>query len=76
MKRAARWKIIAPPEKAYGETGLPPKIPGNMGIIYEVELLQFSSQINNVELRESINVPGGTGTPDQLVQDLPKAGNK
>lgn len=76
MKRTARWKIIAPPEKAYGEAGLPPRIPGNMGIIYEVELLQFSSQINNVEFKEPVNVPGGTGTSDQLIEGLPNAGNK
>lgn len=76
MKRAARWRIISPPEKAYGEAGLPPRIPGNMGIIYEVELLQFSSQINNVEVRKPVNVPGGTQTSDQLLEALPKAEDK
>ncbi len=60
MKRGARWRIVAPPEKAYGESGLPPHIPGNMGIIYEVELLQFSSQVNNIDIREFPDAQGGS----------------
>jgi hypothetical protein len=51
---------FAPPEKAYGEPGLPPHIPGNMGIIYEVELLQFSSQVNNIYIREFPDAQGGS----------------
>jgi len=60
MKRGERWRIVAPPEKAYGESGLPPHIPGNMGIIYEVELLQFSSQVNNIDTREFPDAQGGS----------------
>lgn len=60
MRRGALWRIVAPPDKVYGESGLPPHIPGNMGIMYEVELLQFSSQVNNIEKSEPPNSKEGS----------------
>lgn len=43
LSRGERAKIVVPPEYGYGEKGYPPLIPPKATLLYEVELVTFSS---------------------------------
>jgi FKBP-type peptidyl-prolyl cis-trans isomerase FklB len=39
MRVGAKWRVILPPEKAYGLAGKPPVIGPNQALRYEIELI-------------------------------------
>eukprot|EP01031_Cornospumella_fuschlensis_P028281 gene28281-34149_t len=43
MSRGTGVRIVVPPEYGYGEKGYPPIIPPKATLLFEVELLSFSS---------------------------------
>ena len=43
MKKGERAIFTIPPDLAYGETGLPPLIPPNSTLIYDIEMLSWNT---------------------------------
>jgi len=41
MKEGSKWEIFVPPDLAYGKGGMPPKIPPNSVLVFEIELLSI-----------------------------------
>jgi FKBP-type peptidyl-prolyl cis-trans isomerase FklB len=39
-----RWKVVIPPQLAYGETGALPRIGPNEALVFEIQLLDIKSQ--------------------------------
>ena len=41
MKPGAKWRIVVPPDLAYGVSGAPPDIEPNQTLVFEIELLEI-----------------------------------
>jgi len=44
MKEGSKWEIFVPPDLAYGKGGMPPKIPPNSVLVFEIELLSIDKK--------------------------------
>ena len=42
MKKGEKAFIYMTPPYAYGDKGLEPKVPPNMSVIYEIEMINFT----------------------------------
>jgi hypothetical protein len=42
MKKGGKRKLVIPADKGYGKTGSPPTIPGDAGLKFDIELLDFA----------------------------------
>jgi FK506-binding protein 1 len=43
LSLGTKVRVVIPPELAYGERGLTPKVPPNTTLLVEIELLSFES---------------------------------
>lgn len=41
MKAGDKWQLVVPPTLAYGEDGVPPRIPPGSTLIFDIELLEI-----------------------------------
>lgn len=39
MEVGSKWRVAIPADKAYGEAGSPPAIPGNAALVFEIQLI-------------------------------------
>lgn len=42
MKVGSKWQVAIPSDLAYGSHGMPPKIPGNAALVFDIELKSIS----------------------------------
>jgi FKBP-type peptidyl-prolyl cis-trans isomerase FklB len=42
MNVGAKWKVVVPPELAYGELGAGPAIEPNSTLVFDIELIEIS----------------------------------
>lgn len=43
MKSGSKWEVVIPAELGYGTRGMPPKIPANSVLIFEMELISIAA---------------------------------
>jgi len=43
MKEGAKWQLFIPAELAYGEKGMPPRIPPQSALVFDVELISVQN---------------------------------
>lgn len=46
MKPGGKWRIFIPSELAYGEEGMPPGIPPNTALIFDIELVSIQPAVS------------------------------
>jgi len=44
MVEGDKWEMYIPSDLAYGESGSPPKIPGDATLVFEIELFEFHGE--------------------------------
>ena len=66
MKAGSKWQLFIPPELAYGQNGMSPRIPPNSALIMEVELLS----VEHSQSQTAAVPPSSPGQP--LTSDIIK----
>lgn len=41
MPKGAKWRVVVPADLAYGEAGMPPTIPANSALVFELHLIDI-----------------------------------
>jgi FKBP-type peptidyl-prolyl cis-trans isomerase FklB len=44
MPKGAKWRVVVPADLAYGEAGMPPAIPANSALVFELHLIDILDQ--------------------------------
>lgn len=57
MREGGKRTLIVPPELAYGDSGIPGKVPPKATLIYEIELLSTKPHIEKPEFRPQSDKP-------------------
>lgn len=72
MAKGEKAKVTLKPEYAYGESGSPPKIPKNSTLIFEMELLSWTSKRDvfgdGCVVKSEINAGEGWERPGKLAE--------
>jgi len=57
MREGGKRTLIVPPELAYGDSGIPGKVPPNATLIYEIELLSTKPHVKESEFTPQSDKP-------------------
>jgi peptidylprolyl isomerase len=57
MRPGDKWELTIPPHLGYGRRGIPPNIPGNAVLVFQLELLKLAQQGDGRSSRLGMGLP-------------------